>query len=354
MCQYSAVDGVPQPWHWQHLGSLAVSGAGALLLEATGVEPAARISPGDTGLWNDAQEEAFARLIEEIRSFSRVPIGIQLAHAGRKASVHAPWVDRGRPLKPEEGAWTTYSASAEPFAEDWPSPEALDAPGLNRVCDAFVDSARRADRAGFDLVELHAAHGYLLHQFASALSNHRQDQYGGSLENRLRFPLEVAKAVREVWPRDKALGARITGSDWVEGGVTPEEASVFARELHKIGYDFVDVTSGALVPYARIPGREPGYQVPFAAAVKKAVPEIAVMAVGMIVEPAQAEAIVTSGQADMVALARALLDDPRWPHHAAVALDGPEALPVQYERAAVQTWPGYPLAHPQPLRRAAE
>ena len=303
MCQYSAVEGVIQPWHWQHLGSLALSGAGVMVVEATGVEPEGRISPGDTGLWNDAQEAAFKALLADIRGFSSIKIGIQLAHAGRKASMQPPWIDKGRPLTPEEGAWTTSAPTALPFEDHWPTPVALDEMGMVKIKAAFVASAERALRAGFDLVELHGAHGYLISEFLSPLSNQRTDAYGGSLENRMRFPLEIAEAVRAVWPRDKALGARLNGSDWVEGGVTPEETAEVAKALHKLGLDYVHISSGANSPKADIPWREPGYQVAFAETVKKAVPDMAVIAVGMIVEPKQAEKIVASGQADMVALA---------------------------------------------------
>lgn len=345
MCQYSARDGVPQPWHDQHLGTMALSGAGLVIVEATGVEAVGRITPGDTGLWNDEQEQAFAALLKKIRTYASAHFGIQLAHAGRKASTTAPWIDRGRPLKPEEGAWTTFAPSAIPFAEGWHTPQALDEAGLKRVRDAFVQAAQRADRAGFDLVELHGAHGYLLNEFVSGLSNHRTDAYGGSLENRLRFPLEVAEAVRAIWPKSKILGARLNGSDWAEGGVTPEESIAFCRELKKLGFDYVHVSSGGLVPYAKIPGNQPGYQVPFAEAVKKAVPGLPVIAVGMITDPNQAEAVLQEDKADMIALARALLDDPRWGWRAAERLGAASPVPVQYERATKKTWAGYVHAH---------
>jgi 2,4-dienoyl-CoA reductase-like NADH-dependent reductase (Old Yellow Enzyme family) len=345
MCQYSASEGVAQPWHAQHLGSLSLSGAGLVIVEATGVEAAGRITAGDTGLWNDAQEEAFARLLKGFRSFTPAHFGIQLAHAGRKASTHAPWIERGGPLKPEDGAWTTYAPSPIPFADGWHTPEALDEAGMARVRDGFVQAAQRADRAGFDLVELHAAHGYLLNEFCSGLANHRTDRYGGSLENRLRFPLEIAEAVRAVWPRSKALGVRLNGSDWTEGGITPEEAAVFSRELKALGVDYVHVSSGGLISSAKIPGSQPGYQVPFAAKVKAENPELAVIAVGMITDPNQAEAILQEGKADMVALARAMLDDPRWGWRAADRLGAPAPVPVQYERATKKTWAGYAHAH---------
>ncbi|MBN9481445.1 MAG: oxidoreductase, partial [Bordetella sp.] len=221
MCQYSAVDGVPRPWHAQHVARLALSGAGLVIVEATGVEAAGRISWADTGLWNDEQEAAFARIIRDIRTYSDTPIGIQLAHAGRKASTNPPWIERGGPA-PADKAWETVSASAQPYRDDWHTPTALDQAGMDRVAAAFVDAAARADRAGFDLVELHAAHGYLLTQFLSPLSNRRTDEYGGSLENRMRFPLRVAQALRDAWPRTKALGVRFNGSDWTDGGITPD------------------------------------------------------------------------------------------------------------------------------------
>jgi 2,4-dienoyl-CoA reductase-like NADH-dependent reductase (Old Yellow Enzyme family) len=345
MCQYSARDGVPQPWHAQHLGSMALSGAGLVVVEATGVEAAGRITPSDTGLYDDVQQGVFAELVEDIATYSPVAMGIQLAHAGRKASTNAPWVDRGRPLTVEEGAWETFAPSAVPFDEAWHTPTTLDAAGLARIKAAFVASAKRADAAGFKVAELHAAHGYLLNEFCSPLANRREDQYGGSLANRLRFPLEVAAAVREVWPRSKALGVRLNGSDWAEGGVTPEEAATFSKELKALHLDYVHVSSGGLAPHAKIPGGEPGYQVAFARTVKQAVPDIAVIAVGMIADPHQAEAVISSGAADMVALARAVLDDPRWGWRAADQLGAASPAPPQYQRATKAMWPGYALAH---------
>ncbi|MDK2748931.1 MAG: NADH:flavin oxidoreductase/NADH oxidase [Brevundimonas sp.] len=340
MCQYSAIDGVPQPWHIQHIGRLAVSGAGLVIIEATGVEAAGRITPDDTGLWNDEQEAVFAEILRGIRTYSHTPIGVQLGHAGRKASTSAPWKG-GRALGLDEGAWQTYGPLALPFRDDWHTPAEMTEADMDRVVAAFEDAARRADRAGFDLVELHAAHGYLLTEFLSPLSNRRTDQYGGSPEARARFPLRVAQALREAWPRTKALGVRFNGSDWVEGGVTLDEVIAFGRALHQMGYDYLHLTSGGNVARAEIPGAEPGYQVRFAEAVKQAVPDAAVMAVGMIFDPQQAEDIVASGQADIVAIARAALDDPNWPHHAAVALGHGEGLPPQYERAGKAHWPGY-------------
>ena len=344
MCQYSAIDGVVQPWHAQHLGKLAISGASLVIVEATGVEAEGRISWADAGLWNDEQEAAFASLIKGIRTYSDTPIGIQLAHAGRKASTNPPWIERGGPASGDQ-AWETSSASAVAFKEGWHTPVALDEAGMQRVVDAFVQSAQRADRAGFDLVELHAAHGYLLTQFLSPTSNGRTDEYGGSLENRMRFPLRVAAALRDAWPRTKALGARLNGSDWVEGGITPDEAVAFSQALHDLGYDYLHLTSGGNVAVAKIPGDQPGYQVPFAEAVKAAIPDATVVAVGMILDAQQAEQIIASGQADAVAIARAVLDDPNWGHHAASALGEPEGLPSQYERATDSTWPGFKRVH---------
>ncbi len=347
MCQYSAVDGVIQPWHWQHLGALAISGAGVVIVEASGVLPEGRISPGDAGIWNEEQEAAFARLIRDTASFSDTPFGIQLAHAGRKASTHKPWIEKGGPLAPGQGAWTTYAPSAVPFTEGWHTPEALDQAGMDAIVEAFVAAAKRADRAGFQLVELHGAHGYLISEFLSPVANKRTDEFGGTLENRMRFPLRIAEAVRAAWPRSKALGMRLNGSDWVEGGITPEETAEVSARLQALGLDYVHISSGANAAGAKIPGREPGYQVAFAETVKHRCPDLTVIAVGMIAGAHQAEAILTEGKADMIALARALLDDPRWPHHAAEALDGgPDKAspwPVQYQRAAGQAWPGRAL-----------
>lgn len=346
MCQYSAVDGVIQPWHAQHLGRMAISGASVVIVEATGVEAAGRISWADTGLYNDEQEAAFARLLADVATYSDTPIGIQLAHAGRKASTNPPWIDRGGPA-PADKAWQTFAPSPIAFTDGWHTPTELDESGMDRVVEAFVQAARRADRAGFALVELHAAHGYLLSEFLSPLSNQRTDAYGGSPENRMRFPLRVARAVRDAWPRTKALGVRFNGSDWVDGGIAIEEVQAFAKSLRDLGYDYLHLTSGGNVAKAAIPGGELGYQLAFAEAVKKAVPDAVVMAVGMIVTPQQAEDIVASGQADMIALARAVLDDPAWGHHAAAVLGAEQHLPNQYARAAKAAWPGYNLVHCQ-------
>jgi 2,4-dienoyl-CoA reductase-like NADH-dependent reductase (Old Yellow Enzyme family) len=343
MCQYSAENGAANDWHLQHLGSLSLSGAGLVIVEQTAVEPIGRISQGCLGLYCDANEAALARVVGFCRRAGAAALGIQLAHAGRKGSARLPW-EGGGPLPAEAGSWTTAAPSAVPFDHRWPAPEALDGAGLARIRDAHAAAARRAERLGFDLVELLAAHGFLLHSFLSPIANRRTDTYGGSLANRMRYPLEVAAAIREVWPRRKALGMRITGTDWIDGGITPEEAGMFAAKLRDIGFDYVCVSSGGISPAAR-PAIAPGYQVPLSAAVKKA-SGIAVQAVGMIVDPHQAETIVAEGHADCVALARGFLDDPRWAWHAAAALGADVVYPPQYLRARPEHWPGAVLAHP--------
>ena len=345
MCQYSAEDGSATDWHMIHLGSLSLSGAGLLIVEATGVEPRGRITHRCLGLWSGANEAALARVIAACRRYGNTPMGIQLGHAGRKASVHPPQLG-GRPLGPDEEPWTTVAPSPLPFEPDWHVPEALDRSGMDAVVAAFVQAVQRAARIGFDLVELHAAHGYLLSEFLSPLANRRDDDYGGSLKNRMRFPLDVFEACRAAWPADRPMGVRCNGSDWQEGGLEPDDAVAFARALKSLGCDYVDVSSGGNVN-ARIPLR-PGYQVPFAARVK-AEAGIPTMAVGMIREPRLAEKIVASGQADMVALARGFLYEPRWAWRAAEELGAEAAYPPQYARAAPARWP---QAFPQ--RSAAE
>ena len=340
MCQYSAENGAAADWHLQHLGSLSLSGAGLVIVEQTAVEPAGRITHGCLGLYSDASEAALARVVGFCRRAGSAALGIQLAHAGRKGAARLPW-EGGGPLAPDAGAWTTVAPSGIPFDNSWPAPGALDETGLARIRDAHAAAAKRADRLGFDLVELLGAHGFLLHSFLSPITNRRTDSYGGSLANRMRYPLEVAAALREVWPRRKALGMRITGTDWVDGGITPDEAGVFAGKLRDIGFDYVCVSSGGVSPAAR-PAVAPGYQVPLAAAVKKA-SGIVVQAVGLIVDPHQAEAIVGEGHADCVALARAFLDDPRWVWHAAAALGADAFYPPQYLRARPEYWPGAAL-----------
>ncbi len=323
MCQYSAVDGVPQDWHFAHLGRFAIGGAGTVFVEATGVLPEGRISHGDVGLWNDEQQAALARIAAFLKSQGATP-GIQLAHAGRKASSHRPWQGRiavtADNALPGEPPWVTQAPSAIPFEASWPAPQALDEAGLARIKDAFVAAAKRADAAGFDIVEVHAAHGYLLHEFLSPLSNQRTDAYGGDREARMRFPLEVVGAVRDAWPEDKPLFVRISAIDWVEGGLTIEDSVAFATALKALEVDLVDVSTGGLVnPGPGVIPSTPGYQVEFADAVREGA-DIPTMAVGLIVDPYQAETILANEQADLVALARAHLDDPNWTQRAKAAL----------------------------------
>ena len=331
MCQYSAIEGNVTDWHLIHLGSLSHSGAGLLMVEATAVAPEGRITPACTGLWSDFNEASFARLLAAIRRYSAMPLGIQLAHAGRKASCALPW-QAGRQLPLTAGGWTTLAPSPLRFADDDEIPAALDATGLVRVRDAFAEAAQRADRLGFDVVELHAAHGYLLHQFLSPLSNLRTDRYGGSLENRLRFPLEVFEAVRAVWPANKPLGVRVSATDWVAGGWAGEQTVELARILKARGCDFLHVSSGGLSPRQQITAA-PGFQVPFARRVKTET-GLTSIAVGLITEPRQAETIIAEGSADLVALARGILYDPRWPWHAAAELGARVQAPPQYWRSA--------------------
>jgi 2,4-dienoyl-CoA reductase-like NADH-dependent reductase (Old Yellow Enzyme family) len=341
MCQYSAKEGRMTDWHLMHLGQFACSGAGLFMVEATGVTPEGRITHGCTGLYDDATEQAMARAVQVYRSITRNPIGIQLAHAGRKASTHPPFAG-GKPLGPDEAPWRTVAPSPIPFADGWHVPHELSAADLVLVKDAFVKATARAARMGFDVVELHSSHGYLLHQFLSPLSNQRKDAYG---RDRMSFPLEVARAVRAVWPKERCLGARISANDWWEGGLGPDDAVAYARELKAIGFDYVCVSSGAMVPHAKIP-LGPGYQVPFAERVRKAT-GIAVRAVGLIVTPEQAQDIVATGKADMVALARGFLDDPRWVWHAAERFGVRLDVPAPYARTRPDQWPGAAMARPR-------
>jgi 2,4-dienoyl-CoA reductase-like NADH-dependent reductase (Old Yellow Enzyme family) len=330
MCQYSAEHGQASDWHLIHLGHMALSGAGLLFIEATSVTPAGRISPGDLGLWSDQTEAALARVINSIRQYSAIPIAIQLAHAGRKASTQVPW-QGGQSLAPEHGGWQTVAPSALPFVADGAPPLALDAIGLDQLQNEFVSAAERAYRLGLDAIELHAAHGYLLHQFLSPLSNTRADQYGGTLENRMRFPLEVFAAIRAAVPGDMPVGVRISATDWLAGGWDIGQSVIFAKELQRRGCSFIDVSSGGLSPLQQIP-LEPGYQVPFAERIRRET-GLVTIAVGLITEPEQAEKIISSGQADMVSLARAMLYDPRWPWHAAAKLGAQVVAPRQYLRS---------------------
>jgi 2,4-dienoyl-CoA reductase-like NADH-dependent reductase (Old Yellow Enzyme family) len=330
MCQYSAERGEATDWHMIHLGSLALSGAGMLFIEATAVEPDGRITPGDLGLWDDATENALRPVMAAIRKYSQIPVTMQLAHAGRKASSHTPW-EGGQLISVADGGWMTHAPSAIPHKPDETPPLALDTAGLLRVKEAFAASARRAAKLGIDGLELHCAHGYLLHQFLSPLSNQRTDEYGGSRENRMRYPLEVFDAVRAAFPDDKPVGVRVSATDWVEGGWNIEDTIAFADELKQRGVDWVDASSGGVSPMQQIP-LEPGYQVPFAKAVKEAT-GVTTVAVGLITEAKHAEEIVASGQADYVAIARAALYDARWPWHAAAELGASVQAPPQYWRS---------------------
>ncbi|TDW68167.1 2,4-dienoyl-CoA reductase-like NADH-dependent reductase (Old Yellow Enzyme family) [Novosphingobium sp. PhB55] len=331
MCQYSAENGRMTDWHTIHLGNLAQSGAGILTIEASAVSPEGRISYADVGLWDDATEQAMGQVLESVRRWSDMPIAIQLAHAGRKASTAKPW-DGGAQIAPDhENGWQTVSASDLPFLLDENPPEALDREGLARIRDAFADAARRAARLGIDAVQIHGAHGYLLHQFLSPLSNKREDEYGGSLENRMRFPLEVYDAVRAAFPADKPVTMRVSGTDWVEGGWDVEQSIAFAKALEARGCAAYHVSSGGLDAAQTIPVG-PNYQVPLARKVKDAV-SMPVIAVGLITEPEQAEAIIATGEADMIALARTVLYDPRWPWHAAAALGAKVKAAPQFLRS---------------------
>lgn len=337
MCQYSAEDGCMTDWHVIHLGNLALSGAALLTIEATAVTPEGRISYGDTGLWSDENEEAMARVLASVRRWSDMPIAIQLGHAGRKASTEKPWFG-GAQIPPDaDNGWQTYAPSPDPFVEgDFP-PFELSHDGLDYIRQSFADAAERAARLDLAAVQLHGAHGYLLHQFLSPLSNKRTDAYGGSLENRMRFPLEVFDAVRAVFPADKPVTMRVSGTDWVEGGWDIEQTIHFARALEERGCSAIHVSSGGLDPRQQIP-LGPGYQVPLARTVKRAV-NMPVVAVGLITGFEQAEAIVGTGDADLVALARGILYDPRWPWHAAAALGGKVKAPPQYLRSQPRQHP---------------
>jgi 2,4-dienoyl-CoA reductase-like NADH-dependent reductase (Old Yellow Enzyme family) len=334
MCQYSAHDGCVTDWHHIHLGNLALSGAGLLILEATAVESRGRISHADLGLWNDDQEAALKALVTSVRRWSPMPLGIQLAHAGRKASTPRPWEGGGAIPADRPDGWTTVSASALAYDSDHGVPQALDAAGIGALVEEFADAARRAVRAGLDLIEIHAAHGYLLHQFLSPLSNARDDEYGGSLENRMRLVLRVFDAVRAAVPGKTAVGVRISASDWVEGGWDLEQSIALSRALDARGCQFIHVSSGGLDPRQQIRAT-PGYQVPFAEAIKAQV-AMPVIAVGLITQPPQAEAILVERRADAIALARGILYDPRWPWHAAAELGATLVPAPQFLRCEPQ------------------
>ncbi|MCA8205660.1 NADH:flavin oxidoreductase/NADH oxidase [Burkholderia sp. AU33545] len=330
MCQYSAERGEATDWHMIHLGHLALSGAGLLCIEATAVEPDGRITAGDLGLWDDVTEAALKPVLAAIRKHSPVRVAMQLSHAGRKASSEVPWKG-GQLVSVADGGWLPHAPSALPHKDGETPPLALDAAGLNRIREAFAAAAKRAARLGIDAIEVHAAHGYLLHQFLSPLSNQRTDEYGGSRENRMRFPLEIFEIVRAAFPADRPVGVRVSATDWVEGGWELEDTIAFAHELKERGCDWIDVSSGGVSPLQKIP-LSPGYQVPFAKAVKRAV-GMPTIAVGLINEPAHANQLIEAGDADFVAMARAMLYDPRWPWHAAAELGAQVSAPPQYWRS---------------------
>jgi len=329
MCQYSSEDGMPTDWHLVHLGNRAVGGAGLVLMEATGVSPEGRISPQDAGIWLDAHARAYARIVQFIKSQGAVA-GIQLAHAGRKASTAAPW-EGGLKVDEAQGGWQTVAPSAVAFDEGYPDPRAMAQSDIKKAVDDFAAAAKRSVQAGFEVMEVHAAHGYLCHQFLSSLSNQRRDEFGGSLENRMRFPLQVAAAVRESVPSNLPVFVRISATDWTDGGWDLEQSVEFCKELKKLGIDLIDVSTGGNVPHAEIPVR-PGYQVSFGAAIRGKV-QIPTAAVGMITESQQAEDILRKDEADAILIARQFLRDPYWPFRTARELGAKADIPRQYGRA---------------------
>lgn len=329
MCQYSSRDGMPTDWHLVHLGSRAVGGAALVMVEASGVSPEGRISPDDSGIWSDAHVEGFLRITDFIRKQGSVP-GIQIAHAGRKASTDLPWRG-GAPLQPDAGGWEPVGPSPVPYAENYSPPREMTHEDIEDVVGRFAAAARRAADAGFQVLEIHMAHGYLLHEFLSPLSNHRTDLYGGSLENRARMPLKVARAVREAWPPHLPLFVRISTTDWMDGGWDLPQSVTLVRWLKEIGVDLIDCSSAGAVPEAKVPAY-PGFQVPGAAEIRKET-SILTGAVGLITNPVQAEQIIATGQADAVLLAREMLRNPYWPLHAARELHVDIPWPNQYERA---------------------
>lgn len=328
MCQYSSHEGCVSDWHMMHLGQFAVGGAGLLIVEMTNVEAKGRISPHCVGLYNDKNEAALKRVVEFCSTCGSTPIGVQLAHAGRKASTRPPWQQRTY-ITPQEGGWTPVAPSAVAIA-DGAVPDALEEREILDLIEAFSESARRANRIGFRAIELHAAHGYLLHQFLSPLSNHRKDRFGGSLHNRMRFPLQVFEAVRAVWPQNNPIGVRVSATDWADGGWSLEDTVKFAAELKNLGCDWIDVSSGGLVRHQDVTSA-PGYQVHLSRAVREQA-RIPTVAVGLITDPHHAESIISDGDADAVALARGMLYNPRWVWHAAQALGAQVEYPNQYLR----------------------
>ena len=341
MCQYSANNGAASDWHTIHLGQLSLSGAGLLILEATAINPEGRISYGDLGLWNNETQQALDKSLKAVRQYSSMPIGIQLAHAGRKASTGKPWEEIGAIAPDEVNGWQTVAPSAIAYDDNSPEPKAMSQSDIDSLIKDFASGAKRADELGLDIIELHGAHGYLLHQFLSPLSNKRDDEYGGSLQNRMRIVLEVFKAVRAEFNSNKPVGIRISATDWVEGGWDLEQSIALAKALDELGCDFIHVSTAGLSPEQQIPVK-PSFQVPFATAIKKAV-NMPVIAVGLITEPQQAENIVSEQQADGVALARGILYNPHWPWHAAAELGATVTAPKQYLRSS-------PHGKPSPIK----
>lgn len=340
MCQYSANNGAASDWHTIHLGQLSLSGAGLLILEATAVNPQGRISYGDLGLWNSETQQALGKSIDAVRLYSPMPIGIQLAHAGRKGSTEKPWDGGGAIAANKAQGWQTVAPSALAYDESSQVPKAMTQDDINSLIDDFVSAAKRADELGLDLIEIHGAHGYLLHQFLSPLSNNRNDNYGGSLENRMRLLLDVFKAVREVFPSEKPVGVRISATDWVEGGWDLQQSIELAKALEKLGCNYIHVSTAGLSPEQDIPVAE-NFQVPFATAIKKNV-KMPVIAVGLITQAQQAEDILSEEKADAVALARGMLYNPHWPWHAAAELGAKVKAPKQYLRSS-------PHGQPSPI-----
>jgi NADPH2 dehydrogenase len=337
MAQYSAVMGCPQSWHVQQWGSLVASGPGLVIIEATSTEACGYGSDACLALHTDEHEAGMRRVVDQVRSISGTRLGIQLGHSGRKASVALP-ADGGRPLKPENGGWQTCAPSAIAFGEGWPVPQALDAEGVSRVREGFIQAAVRALRLGFDLLEIHAAHGYLLHSFLSPISNHRNDEYGGSFDARLRLVREIVGGIRQIWPHSKGLGVRLNSSDWVDGGLTSDDTVAIAAALKEAGCDFVSVSAGAISEKAII-SASPGYLAPFAEQIRRRA-DIPTMVTGMIYDPILANEIIETGKADAVAIARAFIDDPRWAWRAAERLGVTIDYPMQYVRAHPTKWSG--------------
>jgi 2,4-dienoyl-CoA reductase-like NADH-dependent reductase (Old Yellow Enzyme family) len=333
MCQYSAVDGLPNQWHVVHLGSRAVGGAGLVIVEAAAVAPEARITSADIGIWNEAQAQAFLPITDFIRSQGAAP-GIQLAHAGRKGSTQVPWVGR-KGIAPQDGGWLPMAPSAIRFKDDYPLPREMTEADISRVEEQFAAAARRCVRAGFEVLELHMGHGYLLHQFLSPLANRRTDAYGGSFEARTAFAMRLVSTVRAEWPQELPLFVRLSATDWIEGGWDIEQSVALARRMRTAGVDLIDCSSGSIVPQSQGP-MVPNFQVPLAKQIREQA-GVATAAVGLITQPRQAEQILAEGSADLIFLARALLVDPYWPLRAAEELEAGAAWPVQYERAVAVT-----------------